>query len=490
MKKLKKILFWIISIIFVIFLIETIYDYYRVPLITFFGVEDGDELLENGKKAFIIRKDKYEKGDIIIAKDVDWEEEKKYQVSRKIVGLPGEYVEEGRISLHNDQYAVQTSVTGGELFSAARSVLPASNIYGVIVGKPLTDFKSNFFYFFNRTIYLPEYLKLKLTSSFLSLRGGEEVTSEWPTVTRTISLTNRSVEDFVVESTVEGGENLWGLIIEELLTRDNIKTKEEAVIEAGKIKDRLKLMSGSELKEFGFSSGDIDILEIGDKINILKIIGSYNIDINKEYNKKIKNIKANNKIFTCGVSSVEDSDGNSYPTTLINNQCWMAKNLNVGIKIADTEEQSDNNIMEKYCYNNDEANCDDFGGLYQWNELMQYSTNEGAQGFCPEGWHIPTDAEQHSLEKYFSTGTCDPIRSEKVEDCLPAGTILKEGGSSGFNVIFADSVGEGHDIFSSFWSSSESGNRAWQRGFATYSFSVVKTTIIKTNALSVRCLKD
>ena len=37
------------------------------------------------------------------------------------------------------------------------------------------------------------------------------------------------------------------------------------------------------------------------------------------------------------------------------------------------------------------------GGLYQWPETMAYNTNQGVQGICPSGWHIPTVAEWNTL---------------------------------------------------------------------------------------------
>ena len=36
------------------------------------------------------------------------------------------------------------------------------------------------------------------------------------------------------------------------------------------------------------------------------------------------------------------------------------------------------------------SNCNTYGGLYQWDEAMQYVINEGVQGICPSGWHIPS----------------------------------------------------------------------------------------------------
>jgi len=85
--------------------------------------------------------------------------------------------------------------------------------------------------------------------------------------------------------------------------------------------------------------------------------------------------------------------GEEYPTVLIENRCWMAKNLNIGILINDSIHMTDNGVIEKYCYKGDTANCKIFGGLYQWDEVMQYKSEEGSRGICPEGWHIPTNRE-------------------------------------------------------------------------------------------------
>ncbi len=57
-----------------------------------------------------------------------------------------------------------------------------------------------------------------------------------------------------------------------------------------------------------------------------------------------------------------------------------------------------NGIIEKYCYDDNTSNCDTYGGLYQWEEMMQYVTTPGAQGICPDGWHLPTDEEFKTME--------------------------------------------------------------------------------------------
>jgi uncharacterized protein (TIGR02145 family) len=90
-------------------------------------------------------------------------------------------------------------------------------------------------------------------------------------------------------------------------------------------------------------------------------------------------------------------EGKLYNVVSIGAQCWMKENLNVGTMINDSLEMTNQGVLEKYCYENNENNCDEFGGLYQWNEAMQYSFEEYSQGICPDGWHIPSSAELRLL---------------------------------------------------------------------------------------------
>lgn len=94
-------------------------------------------------------------------------------------------------------------------------------------------------------------------------------------------------------------------------------------------------------------------------------------------------------------------DGKNYNTVLVESQCWMAQNLNIGTKINGSQNQTNNQVIEKYCFNNLESNCDIYGGLYMWDEAMQYVTTAGVQGICPAGWHLPTDAEWTTLTNFL-----------------------------------------------------------------------------------------
>ena len=84
-------------------------------------------------------------------------------------------------------------------------------------------------------------------------------------------------------------------------------------------------------------------------------------------------------------------EGKTYNTVLIGDQCWLKENLDVGVMIQGNQNQTNNNTLEKFCYDNNSSNCNTYGGLYQWDEAMQYITS--AQGICPPGWHIPFESE-------------------------------------------------------------------------------------------------
>ena len=79
----------------------------------------------------------------------------------------------------------------------------------------------------------------------------------------------------------------------------------------------------------------------------------------------------------------------------------MAENLNIGEMVLGENDQNDDSKIERYCYNNDTTKCDEFGGLYQWAEMMQLPSRcntescadliqENHQGICPDGWRLFT----------------------------------------------------------------------------------------------------
>jgi len=98
-----------------------------------------------------------------------------------------------------------------------------------------------------------------------------------------------------------------------------------------------------------------------------------------------------------------DYEGQVYNTIQIFSQCWMKENLNIGVMLKHSTYQSNNGIIEKYCYNNEIDSCTKYGGIYNWWEMMQFVNIEGVQGICPTGWHIPTTQDWKILEGVADT---------------------------------------------------------------------------------------
>lgn len=187
--------------------------------------------------------------------------------------------------------------------------------------------------------------------------------------------------------------------------------------------------------------------------------------------------------FTCGNLYRDIRDNQQYPTILIGGQCWMAANLNYGRVISSSGHQRDNCVVEKYCYNDVAANCATRGGLYQWDEIMAYSTAAAAQGLCPPSWHVPTETEWITLfSNYINTGF--------------AANPLKYTGYSGYNAFLygvdhMNRVMNWDNFATMFWTSNSHGlYKAWAHGMNSYDPSVSLYPSFRNNSFSVRCLKD
>lgn len=196
--------------------------------------------------------------------------------------------------------------------------------------------------------------------------------------------------------------------------------------------------------------------------------------------------------FTCG--DTVDYEGQTYNTVQIGDQCWFSENLNVGTMVTGTTEPTNDSSIQKWCYDNDTANCDSDGGFYSWDEAMGYTTIAGTQGICAPGWHIPTDAEQNTLDQYLATGECDANR-KGIYQCNPAGTALKPGGLSNFNALLAGFRFNNGSFYNKglnayFWSSSESISDSWLRNLYSSYSGVYRNSLPKVNGASVRCLQN
>ncbi len=161
----------------------------------------------------------------------------------------------------------------------------------------------------------------------------------------------------------------------------------------------------------------------------------------------------------CPVDSVLYG-GKYYHTLAAGTQCWFRENLDIGIMIDSSIGQSNNGIIEKYCYSNNPLNCQLYGGLYQWNEAMQYIKVNGAQGVCPAGWHLASDQDYYQLENFLDPTINNP--NSPGWRGVDAGTRLKTGGASGLDFFLAGelygTIFYDLGFYGYFWTSTESTN--------------------------------
>jgi uncharacterized protein (TIGR02145 family) len=205
--------------------------------------------------------------------------------------------------------------------------------------------------------------------------------------------------------------------------------------------------------------------------------------------------------FACGQALTYA--GESYPTVQIGTQCWFQKNLNVGSMILGANNQTNNGILEKYCYNNLPANCDTFGGLYQWAEAVQYQNGASNNailptlitgnviGICPNGWHVPKDIDWCTLNTFLdSTVICNNFWWSGID----GGDKLKS--IFGFSARFGGirSLQGNHfgiNNIAIYWSTSEDSYfQSIVQQLELNNTMVFRNLGNKDGGLSVRCLKD
>ena len=187
-------------------------------------------------------------------------------------------------------------------------------------------------------------------------------------------------------------------------------------------------------------------------------------------------------------------EGQTYNTIQIGTQCWLKEDLNVGTMIPGSQNQTNNSQIEKYCYDNNPTNCTVYGGLYQWDEMMQYMTTEGVQGICPNGWHLPTDGEWTDLTTYLGGESVAGGKMKETGTVHWAPPNTGATNSSEFTGLPGGNRGTGGDfgsltITNYIWSSTQyDAANTWYRTLHYINTTVFRGTLDKSNGFSVRCL--
>jgi uncharacterized protein (TIGR02145 family) len=210
---------------------------------------------------------------------------------------------------------------------------------------------------------------------------------------------------------------------------------------------------------------------------------------------------------------IDSRDGKTYRTVVIGSQTWMAENLNYGTYLENYNVQFQNGA-QKFCYDNDEANCATDGGLYQWHTAMNFDKEcgDGSENcrsqigtpthkdICPSGWQVPKQRHWDSLAVYLG-GELVAGKTMKMNNTGysnwddPKGN---DGNSSGFSAIPTGLRSSGIFIrrgeLAFFWTAIER-NRNQAGGYQLSSFVVGAEKLIpgggeKWAGQSIRCVKD
>jgi uncharacterized protein (TIGR02145 family) len=220
--------------------------------------------------------------------------------------------------------------------------------------------------------------------------------------------------------------------------------------------------------------------------------------------------------------TVTDIDGNTYQAVQIGQQIWMAENLKVtryadGTSIPLVEDAATwgafSSSDKAYCWHDNSVSARDvYGGLYTWAAAMNGASSSsnnpsGVQGVCPNGWHLPSDAEWKQLEMYLGMSQADADNTgfRGVDE----GGKLKEAGTvhwdspntgatneSGFTALpGSDRVQDGGfgrtGIYAHFWTATETGGDNARSRYLDYlSAGVARGENIKREGYSIRCVRD
>ena len=224
--------------------------------------------------------------------------------------------------------------------------------------------------------------------------------------------------------------------------------------------------------------------------------------------------------FGCGISTVQDYDGNVYNTVQIGSQCWTKENLRTTHYADGTSISQGNSTSTTTAYwyypDDNASNMPTYGLLYNWKALTRNSSSSsaipsGVQGICPTGWHVPSDAEWKQMEIAVGMSQSDADRTDWRGSIVarfcsntgwPSSTNANAAGNtsaagrnfSGFSALPAGCHTSSYNNFGSsayFWSATEnSSTGACVRHLGFNRAGVCRDNFGKSNGAAVRCVHD
>ena len=164
---------------------------------------------------------------------------------------------------------------------------------------------------------------------------------------------------------------------------------------------------------------------------------------------------------------------------------------------------------------NNEDVYNEYGVYYNWKAAMHSNPSSdgnpsGVQGVCPDGWHLPSDAEWKQLELYLgisedyldSTGWRGNTEGGSLKEVGMARWFEPNNGATdafGFTALPAGiryedtGISEWIGRIASFWSATElefEVDQAWKRSLSANKAEISRQQNSKGRGMSVRCVAD
>jgi len=165
--------------------------------------------------------------------------------------------------------------------------------------------------------------------------------------------------------------------------------------------------------------------------------------------------------------------GGSSESVKIGTQTWMKKNLNI-------------EAGNSWCYDNDPANCETYGRLYDW---------ATAKTVCPSGYHLPTSEEWNTL--VTTAGGSDEAK-EKLKSKSGWNNYNGKSGNGtdtfGFSALPSGDYSDGFNHVGdrgTWWTDTEPNNNNYAYFYGIYNeIGYVYTSMdAKRVGYAVRCVK-
>jgi uncharacterized protein (TIGR02145 family) len=199
-------------------------------------------------------------------------------------------------------------------------------------------------------------------------------------------------------------------------------------------------------------------------------------------------------------ATVTDASGNVYQVIRIGTQCWMKENLRstkfrsgTDLKSELTPELWASQPVGAYCsYGDNPVNANTYGFLYN-----QYAVTDGGK-ICPEGWHVPTDADWATLENYLGGASLAGGKLKSMSTApsgLWAGPNTGASNSSGFDALPAGRRLPGGAFQelgqkTYWWCSGPQGSVKPRSLSASSAASMIISSVNRADGYSIRCVAD